>query len=187
MSAGPARRALNHSPPAKRGEMPQPAPAQGQAAVPTHRCGCIWPSGGGLPPSLLPPLRRRRSSDQQQAAATGRATDGAAGHTRPRPTSLCPPASVTPALSVIPAEAGIHAICGVKGTPNVRRRPITRGALGALVGRRADGGSSHGWAVAWIPASAGMTEGRARRNGGRMGMAEVVEMVEDGCGFRNRC
>ena len=31
---------------------------------------------------------------------------------------------------------------GVKGTPNVRRRPITRGALGALVGRRADGGSS---------------------------------------------
>ena len=62
-------------------------------------------------------------------------------------------------LSVIPAEAGIHAICGVKGTPNVRRRPITRGALGALVGRRADGGSSHGWVVAWIPAFAGMTEG----------------------------
>ena len=62
-------------------------------------------------------------------------------------------------LSVIPAEAGIHAICGVKGTPNVRRRPITRGALGALVGRRADGRSSHGWAVAWIPACAGMTEG----------------------------
>ena len=43
----------------------------------------------------------------------------------------------------------------VKGTPNVRRRPITRGAL---VGRRPDGGSSHGWAVAWIPASAGMTD-----------------------------
>ncbi len=47
---------------------------------------------------------------------------------------------------------------GVKGTPNVRRRPITRGALGDLVGRRADGGSSHGSAVAWIPASAGMTD-----------------------------
>ena len=30
-------------------------------------------------------------------------------------------------LSVIPAEAGIHAACGgVKGTPNARRRPITR-------------------------------------------------------------
>ena len=43
----------------------------------------------------------------------------------------------------------------VKGTPNVRRRPITRGAL---VGRRPDGGSSHGWAVPWIPASAGMTD-----------------------------
>ena len=43
----------------------------------------------------------------------------------------------------------------VKGTPNVRRHPITRGAL---VGRRPDGGSSHGWAVAWIPASAGMTD-----------------------------
>ena len=27
---------------------------------------------------------------------------------------------------------------GVKGTPNVRRRPIARGALGALVGRRMD-------------------------------------------------
>ena len=59
---------------------------------------------------------------------------------------------------------------GVKGTPNVRRRPITRGALGALVGRRADGGSSHGWVVAWIPACAGMTEGG--RNGGRVGVAE---------------
>ena len=47
---------------------------------------------------------------------------------------------------------------GVKGTPNVRRRPIARCALGALVGRRADGGSSHGWVVAWIPASAGMTD-----------------------------
>ena len=57
MSAGPARRALNHAPPALRGEMPKPAPAQGQAAVPTHRCGCTWPNGGGLPPSLLPPLR----------------------------------------------------------------------------------------------------------------------------------
>ena len=48
---------------------------------------------------------------------------------------------------------------GLEGTPNVRRCSITRGALGALVGRRADGGSSHGWVVAWIPASAGMTEG----------------------------
>ena len=47
---------------------------------------------------------------------------------------------------------------GVKGAPNVRRRPIMRGALGALVGRRADGRSSHRWAVAWIPASAGMTD-----------------------------
>ena len=47
---------------------------------------------------------------------------------------------------------------GVKGAPNVRRRPIMRGALGALVGRRADGSSSHRWAVAWIPASAGMTD-----------------------------
>ncbi len=65
---------------------------------------------------------------------------------------------------------------GVKGTSNVRRRAITRGALGALVGRRADGGSSHGWAVAWIPASAGMTEEaqhwRKGRHGGRMGVAE---------------
>ena len=79
--------------------------------------------------------------------------------------------SVTPApghtrLSVIPAEAGIHAICGVKGTVNVRRRPITRGALGALVGRRADGGPSYGWAVAWIPACAGMTEGAQELGGG---------------------
>ena len=47
---------------------------------------------------------------------------------------------------------------GVKGAPNVRRRPIMRGAQGALVGRRADGRSSHRWAVAWIPASAGMTD-----------------------------
>ena len=47
---------------------------------------------------------------------------------------------------------------GVKGAPNVRRRPIMRGALGALVGRRADGRSSHRWAVAWIPAYAGMTD-----------------------------
>ena len=47
---------------------------------------------------------------------------------------------------------------GVKGAPNVRRRPIMRGALGALVGRRADGRSAHRWAVAWIPASAGMTD-----------------------------
>ena len=52
----------------------------------------------------------------------------------------------------------------VKGTPNVRRRPITRGAL---VGRRPDGGSSHGWAVAWIPASAEMTD--------RAGVTEGVE------------
>ncbi len=47
---------------------------------------------------------------------------------------------------------------GVKGAPNVRWRPIMRGALGALVGRRADGKSSHRWAVAWIPAYAGMTD-----------------------------
>ena len=47
---------------------------------------------------------------------------------------------------------------GVKAAPNVRRRPIMRAALGALVGRRADGGSSHRWAVAWIPAYAGMTD-----------------------------
>ena len=47
---------------------------------------------------------------------------------------------------------------GVKGAPNVRRRPIMHGSLGALVGRRADGSSSHRWAVAWIPACAGMTD-----------------------------
>ena len=47
---------------------------------------------------------------------------------------------------------------GVKGIPDVRRRPIGRGAPGALVGRRVDRGSSHGWAVAWIPAFAGMTD-----------------------------
>ena len=77
------------------------------------------------------------------------------------------PLSVSPApLSVVPApppsflrRQESRRSVRVKGTPNVRRRPIARGALGDLVGRRADGGSSHGWVVAWIPASAGMTEG----------------------------
>ena len=49
------------------------------------------------------------------------------------------------ALSTIPApcpsflrrQESMRSV-GVKGTPNVRRRPITRGALGAVVGRRAD-------------------------------------------------
>ena len=95
------------------------------------------------------------------------------------PVILAPPPSFlcslrhSCALSVIPApcpsflrrQESMRSV-GVKGTPNVRRRPITRGALGAGVGRRADRGSSHGWAVAWIPASAGMTEGAGVTEGG---------------------
>ena len=151
-----SRKALNYSPPRSGGRC-RSLPLRRQGAegggVPTHRCGCVWPSGR-RPPSVM-------------SGSTPSVTPACPSH--PPVRHPCP--SVTPALSVIPAEAGIHAICGVKGAPNVRRRPITRGALGALVGRRADGGSSHGWAVAWIPACAGMTEGTR----GRMGMAEGWE------------
>ena len=83
---------------------------------------------------------------------------GALGALMGRRMAACAP-------SVIPAQAGIQATCGVKGTPNVRRRPIARGAPGALMGRRMDGGTSRGWVVAWIPASAGMTEGGGRKGG----------------------
>ena len=46
-----------------------------------------------------------------------------------------------------------------QGANDVRWRPITWGAPGALEGRRVDQGSSRGGAVAWIPASAGKTDG----------------------------
>ena len=143
--------------------MPKPAPAQaGGSGGPPPRLSSVVVAGqmGPGPPCMFALTREPLVSESNRGAA-----------------DRCPLRHTR--LPVIPAEAGIHAICGVKGTPNVRRRPITCGAPGALAGRRADGGSSHGWALAWIPASAGMTEGaqewRKDGNGARMGMTERWE------------
>ena len=75
---------------------------------------------------------------------------------------------------------------GVKGTPNVRRRPIARGAPGALVGRRMDA-----CAPSVIPAQAGIqatcggqghsqcstAPDRARRAGGSGGPSDGWSLV----------
>ncbi len=143
--------------------MPKPAPAQagGTGGLRSRLTGLAVSGHAGPPPLYV----------RAGSGAVGFLVEPGCG--RPVPPSFlrrlphsCAPLRHSCPLSVIPAQAGIHAVCGVKGTPSVRRRPITRGALGALVGRRADRGSSHGWAVAWIPASAGMTEGAGVTEGG---------------------
>ena len=63
---------------------------------------------------------------------------------------------------------------GVKGTPNVRRRPITRGALGALVG---SGGAEARRTVGGRIPGAG---GEGRRNG--EGAGRGGEGKHDGAG-----
>ena len=97
---------------------------------------------GGSPPSF-----RARDAGGARSPSTPKS----ARSTTPQRRAPFPP---FPPASFLRRQESRRSV-RVKGTPNVRRRPITRGAL---VGRRPDGGSSHGWAVAWIPASAGMTD-----------------------------
>ena len=69
-----------------------------------------------------------------------RADSGAAGFRGAmgvRQTGAPSPSFLRSSPSFLRRQESMRSV-GVKGTPNVRRRPITRGALGAVVGRRAD-------------------------------------------------
>ena len=188
------KKALNNSPPAKRGEMPQPAPAQaGGRGEPTdaergsplrHTRRSVTPacpshppvrhSCGGRNPCGLwgvkgTPNARRRPITRLSVIPAEAGIHAACGGVKGTPNARrCP---IT-RLSVIPAEAGIHAACwGVKGTPNARRRPITR--------------------LSVIPAEAGMTE--RGRNWGGAGIAppggdahDAPDQLSCGVGRRSR-
>ena len=70
-----------------------------------------------------------------------------------------PPLRHSCAPSVIPAEAGIHATAQPCDEPPSARRPTRAPSAPRVIGRRRALGAPLTPQIAWIPASAGMTEG----------------------------
>ena len=121
------------------------------------------------PPSFLRPLRH--SCEGRNPCDRPTVQRASIRHSHPSAIPAPPPSFLRPlrhscAPSVIPAKAGIHATAQPCDEPPSARRPTRAPSAPRVIGRRRTLGVPLTPQIAWIPASAGMTDRAGVTEGG---------------------